>query len=171
MVFFFFMPRPFENVWFNSGGYILGCVQPPKGSILMLHRTVFILHCVVVAGRKRSCGKVMFLFTAVCQPFCSRGRVVVACMAAGPCVVGACMQERRPLKRVLRILLESILVFVHRHRVPTQTGKPGKMERHFPVREKSGNLNRLEKSGKIMQNTGKQRNSEKFKLLFLVLSK
>ena len=40
-------------------------------------------------------------------------------------------------------------------RVPTRTGKPGKMGRHFPVREKSGNLVRLEKSGKITQNTGK----------------
>ena len=26
------------------------------------------------------------------------------------------------------------------HRVPTQTGKPGKMEKLFPVREKSGNF-------------------------------
>ena len=25
-------------------------------------------------------------------------------------------------------------------RVPTRTGKPGKMGRHFPVREKSGNF-------------------------------
>ena len=33
-------------------------------------------------------------------------------------------------------------------RVPTRTGKPGKMGRHFPVREKSG---------KITQNTGKLR--------------
>ena len=37
----------------------------------------------------------------------------------GVCVgVGACMQERRSLKREVRILLECILVFVHRHRVP-----------------------------------------------------
>ena len=28
----------------------------------------------------------------------------------GVCMVGACMQERRPLKRVVRILLECILV-------------------------------------------------------------
>ena len=42
-------------------------------------------------------------------------------------------------------------------RVPIQTGKPGKMGRHFPGREKSGNLNGLEKSGKIIQNTGKFR--------------
>ena len=47
-------------------------------------------------------------------------------------------------------------------RVPTQTGKsgkPGKMGRHFPVREKSGNFEQTgkvrEKSGKITQNTGK----------------
>ena len=41
------------------------------------------------------------------------------------------------------------------YRVLNRTGKPGKVGRHFPVREKSGNLNRLEKSGKITQNTGK----------------
>ena len=49
-------------------------------------------------------------------------------------------------------------------RVPTRTGKPGKpgkMERHFPVREKSGNFEQTrkvrEKSGKTTQNTGKLR--------------
>ena len=49
-------------------------------------------------------------------------------------------------------------------RVPTRTGKPGKpgkMGRHFPVREKSGNFEQTgkvrEKSGKIIQNTGKLR--------------
>ena len=48
------------------------------------------------------------------------------------------------------------------YRVPTWTGKPGKpgkMGRHFPVREKSGNYEQTgkvrEKSGKITQNTGK----------------
>ena len=44
-------------------------------------------------------------------------------------------------------------------RVPTRTGKPEKMGRHFPVREKSGNFEQTgkvrEKSGKITQNTGK----------------
>ena len=34
-------------------------------------------------------------------------------------------------------------------RVPTWTGKPGKMGRHFPVRESQGFRTRLEKSGKI----------------------
>ena len=33
--------------------------------------------------------------------------------------------------------------------VPTRTGKPGKMGRHFPVREKSGNF---EQSGKVREN-------------------
>ena len=28
----------------------------------------------------------------------------------------------------------------NKHRVPTRTGKPGKMEKLFPVREKSGNF-------------------------------
>ena len=34
-------------------------------------------------------------------------------------------------------------------RVPTRTGKPGKMGRHFPVREKSGNF---EHTGKVREN-------------------
>ena len=36
-----------------------------------------------------------------------------------------------------------------RGRVPTRTGKPGKMGRHFPVREKSGNF---EQTGKVREN-------------------
>ena len=53
-------------------------------------------------------------------------------------------------------------------RVPTRTGKtgkPGKMGRHFPVREKSGNFEQTgkvrEKSGKTTQNTGKLREFQK----------
>ena len=46
-------------------------------------------------------------------------------------------------------------------RVPTPTGKPGKMGRHFPVREMSGNFEQTgkvrEKSWKTTQNTGKLR--------------
>ena len=56
---------------------------------------------------------------------------------------------------------------MHISRVPTRTGKPGKPEkmgRHFPVREKSGNFEQTgkvrEKSGKITQNTGKLREFE-----------
>ena len=55
-------------------------------------------------------------------------------------------------------------------RVPTRTGKtgkPAKMGRHFPVREKSGNF---EQTGKVRENHtkyGKSRGiSEKFYLLF-----
>ena len=33
-------------------------------------------------------------------------------------------------------------------RVPTRTGKPGRMGRHFPVREKSGNF---EQTGKVRE--------------------
>ena len=54
------------------------------------------------------------------------------------------------------------------YRVPTwtgKTGKPGKMGRHFPVREKSGNFEQTgkvrEKSGKITPNTGKLREFQK----------
>ena len=42
--------------------------------------------------------------------------------------------------------------------VPTWTGKPGKTGRHFPVREKSGNFDKLEQSWNFTQNTGKMRN-------------
>ena len=35
------------------------------------------------------------------------------------------------------------------YRVPTRTGKPGKMGRHFPVREKSGNF---DETGKVREN-------------------
>ena len=38
---------------------------------------------------------------------------------------------------------------MHCVRVPTRTGKPGKMGRHFPVREKSGNF---EQTGKVREN-------------------
>ena len=37
-------------------------------------------------------------------------------------------------------------------RVPTRTGKPGKMGRHFPVREKSGNF---VQTGKVRENRTK----------------
>ena len=52
---------------------------------------------------------------------------------------------------------ESVQIFIDGvSRVPTRTGKMGK---HFPVREKSGNFEQTgkvrEKSGKITQNTGK----------------
>ena len=52
-------------------------------------------------------------------------------------------------------------------RVPTRTGKPGKMGRHFPVREKSGNF---EQTGKVRENHTKywktEEISEKNYLLF-----
>ena len=44
--------------------------------------------------------------------------------------------------------------------VPTRTGKPGKMGRHFAVREKSGNF---EQTGKVREKSGKsQEILEKF---------
>ena len=36
-----------------------------------------------------------------------------------------------------------------KYRVPTRTGKLGKMRRHFPVREKSGNFEQI---GKVREN-------------------
>ena len=41
--------------------------------------------------------------------------------------------------------------------VPTQTGKPGKWEGIFQSWKSQGILNRLGKSGKTLQNTGKLR--------------
>ena len=61
----------------------------------------------------------------------------------------------------------------HVLRVPTRTGKPGKMGRHFPVGEKSGNFEQTgkvgEKSGKITQNTGKLGEFDKYYLIFLYI--
>ena len=55
-------------------------------------------------------------------------------------------------------------------RVPTRTGKPGKMGRHFPVREKSRNF---EQTGKVRGNHTKywktEINLDKYYLIFLVI--
>ena len=52
---------------------------------------------------------------------------------------------------------------------PTRTGKPGKMGRHFPVREKSGNFGTdwksREESYKILENSGNFR-----QILFVIFS-
>ena len=73
-------------------------------------------------------------------------------------------------------LRKCINVSNHPNRVPTRTGKPGKMGRHFPVREKSGNFEQTgkvrEKSGKITQNTGKLREFQtNIIIYFLVIFK
>ena len=75
-------------------------------------------------------------------------------------------------------------IILSSRRVPTRTGKPGKMGRHFPVREKSGNFDQTgkvrEKSRKITQNTGKLRefqtniicySSVTAKLIYILLAK
>ena len=63
-------------------------------------------------------------------------------------------------------------VFIYILRVPTRTGNPGKMGRHFQVGEKSRNF---EQTGKVQENLTKywkfQRISEKCYLLFLVIFK
>ena len=65
------------------------------------------------------------------------------------------------------ILLECFLV-TPTTRVPTQTGKPGKMGRQFPVREKSGNF---KQTGKVRENHKTywkiQGISDKYCLLFV----
>ena len=59
-----------------------------------------------------------------------------------------------------------------RVRVPTRTGKPGKMGSHFPVREKSGNF---EQTGKVRENQTKYWKTwgiwDKYYLIFLVIFK
>ena len=42
-----------------------------------------------------------------------------------------------------------------KHRVPTDTGKPGKMRQLFPVREKSGNFEKILKSQGILSESRK----------------
>ena len=60
----------------------------------------------------------------------------------------------------------------HQSGVLTQTGKPGKMGRHFPVREKSGSFEQTGKlkgkSRKIKQNTGKLKEFQT--MLFIIFS-
>ena len=71
------------------------------------------------------------------------------------------------LRLLIRIDLEKVHWLNRRVRVPTRTGKPGKMGRHFPVREKSGNF---EQTGKVRENHTKywktEEISEKNYLLF-----
>ena len=55
--------------------------------------------------------------------------------------------------------------------VPPGTGKPGKMGRHFPVREKSGNFVKTRKVREYTQNTGKIRKHYTGKLKKKILEK
>ena len=63
------------------------------------------------------------------------------------------------------MIMGQILLF----RVPTRTGKPGKsgkIGRHFPVREKSGNFKQTGKVRENSQNTGKFRGISYYLLFF-----
>ena len=60
-----------------------------------------------------------------------------------------CSEKRKAIAEIIVTFLSAYCRTVHR--VPTRTGKtgkPGKMERHFPVREKSGNF---EQTGKVRE--------------------
>ena len=75
-----------------------------------------------------------------------------------------CARDSPVIASLSHARLRSMIRSLYSCRVPTRTGKPGKMGRHFPVREKSGNFEQTrkvkEKSGKITQNTGKLREFE-----------
>ena len=139
MAFFLYWAKNFQrllkNVTVGTGGYILGSVQgqPPKCYILMLHRTVFILHCVVVIARKRSCGKVMFLQLSVCQSFCSRGGG--RAWQQGPCVVGACVAGETATETGGTHPTGMHSCFCSSSQGSHSDWKTSKMERHFQVRE------------------------------------
>ena len=75
---------------------------------------------------------------------------------------------KRPRLQLCRWYLLSTCVSCIIVRVPTRTGDMG---RNFPVRKKSGNLNRLEKSGKIAQNTGKQGISDKCYIILVIFKR
>ena len=118
--------------------------------------------CVLfVTARKRSLGQDN-VFTPVCHSV-HRG--------------GVASQHAPELGKVSGMHPTGMLsCFQSVDRVPTRTGKPGKMGRHFPVREKSGNFDQTgkvrEKSGKITQNTGKLREFQtNIICYFLVISK
>ena len=53
--------------------------------------------------------------------------------------------------------------------VPTWTGKPVKMGKQFPVREKSGNIKQTGKVREFYPNTGKVRNFSEF-FIFIFFS-
>ena len=79
------------------------------------------------------------------------------------------------LTPILSVLVASWNIVSLEHkldRVPTRTGKPGKMGRYFPVREKSGNF---EQTGKVRENHTKywktEINWDKYYLIFLVIFK
>ena len=52
--------------------------------------------------------------------------------------------------------------------VPTRTGKPGKMRKLFPVREKSGNFEQTGKVREFCPNTGKAGNFSQFLFFFFL---
>ena len=58
---------------------------------------------------------------------------------------------KKHLQFVMQLIIEEndlIFCYLIKYRVPTRTGKPRKMERHFAVREKSGNF---EQTGKVRE--------------------
>ena len=64
---------------------------------------------------------------------------------------------KKHLQFVMQLIIEEndlIFCYLIKYRVPTRTGKPGKWEGIFQSGKSQGILNRLEKSGKITQNTG-----------------
>ena len=79
--------------------------------------------------------------------------------------IGFCMEKSLSIKFTVNFIKTTV-------RVPTRTGKPGKMGRHFPVREKSGNF---EQTGKVRENHTKywktEINWDKYYLIFLVIFK
>ena len=84
--------------------------------------------------------------------------------AAGLRIRGPHNQNRVSIETVTNRQIREFYDIWSNDRVPTRTGKLGKMGRHFPVREKSGNFEQTgkvrEKSGKITQNTGKLKEFE-----------
>ena len=65
-----------------------------------------------------------------------------------------------------------MLILGGSYRVSSQTGKPGEMGRHFPVREKSGNFEQTEKVGGNHTKYWKTQGIwDKYYLIFLVIFK
>ena len=74
--------------------------------------------------------------------------------------------ERNHNTEYLSVMLESYQALCqvesNSYRVPTDTGKPGKMRQLFPVREKSGNFENVSKSQGILNESGKSQGKLSF---------
>ena len=113
-------------------GNLLICFIVWRNKRMRTTTNFYLVNLAVSCCPQRSCEG--YIFTRVCQSFCSQGAAIPACIAggipacltAGGCAIPACLavggllggggdpppESRRLLLRTVHILLECILVFV-----------------------------------------------------------